>query len=81
MVAKGSTTRITICGLHAWSHTCRGKICGRLWPLVKPRLLRALKHYRSGRLGKAMFAIRTCVEEEMLEHIRHADTLKAAITM
>jgi hypothetical protein len=28
--------------------------------------------------GKAMFAIKTSIEEEMLEHIRRADTPKAA---
>ena len=55
-----------------------------LWEIVagsEVTPLKSAKAYRSGRLGKAMFAIRTCVEEEMLEHIRHADTLKTAITM
>ena len=54
-----------------------------LWEIVAgnettpPQNAKALRKWKI-KAGKALFAIKTSIEEEMLEHIRHVSTSKAA---
>ena len=78
MVAlEGSTTKITTCGRLAWSHL-KGQ---DLWVIVasdettSPENVKVLQKWKI-KDEKAMFAIKTIIKEEMLEHIRHVNTPK-----
>uniref|UniRef100_A0A2N9J033 Uncharacterized protein n=1 Tax=Fagus sylvatica TaxID=28930 RepID=A0A2N9J033_FAGSY len=81
--AVGSVKKLNNQNYNTWS-TCMESLQGQdLWEIVAgsettpPDNDQALRKWKV-KAGKAMFAIKTSIEEEMLEHIRRADTPKAA---
>jgi hypothetical protein len=74
-----------VIGRPALSPTCKVKICGRLLQAVRLCLQRRRRikgspyeNTKKIKAGKAMFVLKTTIKEDLLEHIRDADTPKTA---
>uniref|UniRef100_A0A2N9F8R9 CCHC-type domain-containing protein n=1 Tax=Fagus sylvatica TaxID=28930 RepID=A0A2N9F8R9_FAGSY len=81
--AVGSVKKLNNQNYNTWSTCMESYLQGQdLWEIVAgsettpPDNDQALRKWKV-KVGKAMFAIKTSIEEEMLEHIRRADTPKA----
>uniref|UniRef100_A0A2N9HLQ3 Uncharacterized protein n=1 Tax=Fagus sylvatica TaxID=28930 RepID=A0A2N9HLQ3_FAGSY len=82
--AVGSVKKLNNQNYNTWSTCMESYLQGQdLWEIVAGSETtpldndQALQKWKV-KAGKAMFAIKTSIEEEMLEHIRRADTPKAA---
>ena len=82
--AVGSAKKLNNQNYNTWSTCMESYLQGQdLWEIVAgsettpPDNDQALRKWKI-KVGKAMFAIKTSIEEEMLEHIRRADTPKVA---
>jgi hypothetical protein len=82
--AVGSVKKLNNQNYNTWSTCMESYLQGQdLWEIVAgsettpPDNDQALRKWKV-KAGKVMFAIKTSIEEEMLEHIRRADTPKAA---
>ena len=84
LITVGSIKKLNNQNYSTWQTCMESYLQGQdLWDVVNgnettpPEDIGALKKWRI-KAGKAMFVIKTTIEEEMLEHIRHATTPKAA---
>ena len=82
--AVGSVKKLNNQNYNTWSTCIESYLQGQdLWEIVagsettSPNNDQALQKWKV-KVGKAMFAIKTSIEEEMLEHIRRADTPKVS---
>ena len=82
--AVGSVKKLNNQNYNTWSTCMESYLLGQdLWEIVAgsettpPDNDQALQKWKV-KAGKVMFVIKTSIKEEMLEHIRRADTSKAA---
>ena len=82
--AVGSIRRLNNQNYNTWSTYMESYLQGQdLWEIVAsgettpPENAEALRKWKI-KAGKALFAIKISIEEEMPEHIRHVSTPKAA---